>query len=86
MQKNFPNKKMKFLFRKLKKYINFIKKFKLVCINNLFERYEKLKLINLQVVVIFTEQFGNLVHSQEKKIDSKESEEFKEIYRKWILE
>ena len=60
------------------------KKIAPVCINNLFERYEKsktdekLKLINLQAVVIFTEQFGSLVHSQEKKIDSKEAEGFKE--------
>jgi len=60
------------------------KKIAPVCINNLFERYEKsktdekLKLINLQAVVIFTEQFGSLVHSQEKKIDSKEAENFKE--------
>ena len=60
------------------------KKIAPVCINNLFERYEKsktdenLKLINLQAVVIFTEQFGSLVYSQEKKIDSKEAETFKE--------
>lgn len=39
---------------------------------------------NLQAVEIFTEQFGNLVHSQEKSIDSKEAKEFKDIYRKWI--
>ena len=32
----------------------------------------------MQAVVIFTEQFGSLVYSQEKKIDSKEAETFKE--------
>ena len=55
-----------------------------VCINNLFERYEsskadqKLKLINLQAIVIFTDQFGSLVHAQEKKIDSKDAKNFKD--------
>ena len=60
------------------------KKIAPVCINNLFERYEsskadqKLKLINLQAIVIFTDQFGSLVHAQEKKIDSKDAKAFKE--------
>ena len=60
------------------------KKIAPVCIKNLFERFEnskseeKLKLINLQAIVIFTDQFGSLVHSQEKKIDSKDAKTFKE--------
>ena len=60
------------------------KKIAPVCINNLFDRYEsskadqKLKLINLQAIVIFTDQFGSLVHAQEKKIDSKDAKLFKE--------
>jgi len=60
------------------------KKIAPVCIKNLFERYEslksdeKLKLINLEAIVIFTDQFGSLVHSQEKKIDSKDAKSFKE--------
>ena len=68
------------------------KKIAPVCIKNLFKRYEKeegdekLKLINIQAIVIFTDQFGTLVHSQEKKIISKDAEEFKksidEIFQK----
>ena len=60
------------------------KKIAPVCIKNLFERYEslksdeKLKLINIEAIVIFTDQFGSLVHSQEKKIDSKDAKAFKE--------
>ena len=68
------------------------KKIAPVCIKNLFKRYEKeegdekLKLINIQAIVIFTDQFGTLVHSQGKKIVSKDAEEFKksidEIFQK----
>ena len=60
------------------------KKIAPVCIKNLFERYEnakgdeKLKLINIQAIVIFTDQFGSLVHSQEKKINTEEAKAFKE--------
>ena len=60
------------------------KKIAPICINILFERYEstdghqKLKLINLQGIIIFTEQFGSLVHVLEKKIDPKEAKIFKE--------
>jgi hypothetical protein len=68
------------------------KKIAPVCIKNLFKRYEnaegdeKLKLINIQAIVIFTDQFGTLVHSQGKKIDSKDAKLFKdnieEIFQK----
>ena len=60
------------------------KKIAPVCIKNLFERYEnikndeKLRLINIEAIVIFTDQFGSLVHSQGKKIDSKDAQSFKE--------
>ena len=60
------------------------KKIAPVCIRNLFKRYEnsagdeKLKLINIQAIVIFTDQFGTLVHSQGKKIDSKDAKAFKD--------
>ena len=60
------------------------KKIAPVCIKNLFERYEsvkgdvKLKLINIQAIVIFTDQFGSLVHSQEKKINTEEAKQFKD--------
>ena len=59
------------------------KKIAPVCIQNLFERYEsakgdeKLKLINIQAIVIFTDQFGTLVHNQEKKIASDDAKQFK---------
>ena len=68
------------------------KKIAPVCIKNLFERYEnikndeKLRLINIEAIVIFTDQFGSLVHSQGKKIDSKDAKAFKdsidEIFQK----
>ena len=60
------------------------KKIAPLCINNLFERYEnakgdqKLKLINIQAIVIFTDQFGTLVHNQEKKIASEDAIAFKQ--------
>ena len=60
------------------------KKIAPVCIKYLFERYkssksdQKLKLINLQAIVIFTDQFGSLVHSQEKKIELKDAKSFKD--------
>ena len=60
------------------------KKIAPLCIKNLFERYEnakgdeKLKLINIQAIVIFTDQFGSLVHSQEKKINTEEAKAFKD--------
>ena len=59
------------------------KKIAPLCINHLFKRYEnaqgdeKLKLINIQAIVIFTDQFGTLLHSQEKKIASEEAKKFK---------
>jgi len=55
-----------------------------VWINNLFDRYElskisqKLKLINLQGIVIFTDQFGSLIHAQEKKLNPQEIKLYKE--------
>ena len=62
------------------------------CINDLFKRYEKekddikLKLINIEAIVIFTDQFATLVHSQEKKIATEEAKKYKEsideIFRK----
>ena len=54
------------------------------CIKNLFERYEaekndkKLKLIFIEAIVLFTDKFGTLVHSQEKKIALDDAKEFKE--------
>jgi hypothetical protein len=53
------------------------------CIDNLFKRYEaeksdeKLKLIYIEAIVIFTDKFGTLVHSQEKKITSEDAKSFK---------
>ncbi len=68
------------------------KKIAPVCIKNLFKRYEnaegdqKLKLINIEAIVIFTDKFGTLVHSQEKKIASEDAIKFKqsidEIFQK----
>ena len=54
------------------------------CIKDLFKRYEKekgdemLRLINIEAIVIFTDEFGTLVHSQEKKKEKEENKKFKE--------
>ena len=54
------------------------------CIKDLFKRYEKekgdemLRLINIEAIVIFTDEFGTLVHSQEKKKETEENKKFKE--------
>jgi len=67
------------------------KKIAPVCINNLFVRYEssksdqKLMIIILQSIVIFTEQFGSLVHFQEKKMDKIDAKYFKESIDKIFI-
>ena len=59
------------------------KKIAPVCMKNLFKRYEdskgdeKLKLIHIQAIVIFADQFGTLLHSQEKKIANDDAKSFK---------
>ena len=68
------------------------KKIAPVCIKYLFEMYEnlkndnKLRLVILEAIIIFTERFSLLVHFQEKKIDPKELYAFKdnidEIFQK----
>ena len=64
------------------------KKIAHVCINNLFERYEspnadqKLKLIYLEAIVIFTDQFGSLIKVQEKKLDPSDANSYKEYIDK----
>ena len=60
------------------------KKIAPVCIKYLFEMYEnlkndnKLRLVILEAIIIFTERFSLLVHFQEKKIDPKELYAFKD--------
>ena len=55
-----------------------------ICINNLFERYEssktdqKLKIIYLQAIIIFTEKFGRLIHDKEMTLEPKEAKSFKD--------
>ena len=68
------------------------KKIAPVCINNLFERYEnirndiKLRLINLEAIIIFTDQFARLVYFKEKKMEPEEAKTYndniKEIIQK----
>ena len=64
------------------------KKVALACINNLFERYEssktdqKLKLIYLEAIVIFTDQFGSLVQALEKKLVPTDAKSYKEYIDK----
>ena len=63
----------------------FSKRIAPVIINNLFERYEstksdqKLKLIILQEIVIFTEQFGSFIHSKELIMDQNDAKLYKDF-------
>ena len=58
------------------------------CINYLFEKYEdetndqKLRLINIEAIVIFTDKFGTLINSEKDKLTTKESKIFNEKIEK----
>ncbi len=66
------------------------KKIAPVCIKNLLERYEnignniKLRLINLEAIIIFTDQFSRFIHFKEKKMDQKEAKTYNDSIKEII--
>ena len=61
------------------------------CIDYLFDRYyeidkeKELKLIFAQSIILFTDKFGTLIHSEKKSLKSEENQKFKESIEKIFI-